>query len=280
MAIRSPSRPRILFSSSRRKRSIPLPDAPPAVPLNSGETLVEAIHVCRSRLGGSGGCRHPRPRRAVERSHHRRPPLRSSSRRRSPRPVTSTTVRPRLLRCEPVGVATGAAPAPRPRSTATTTRRARDRPRRARSAFGTAQNPDFDQLFWHCAPGNDPAKGHLMTGLDTLGYNIAWFSPKPSFSKVTEVCWDINETGMSHRKWTQVLFVDARPGADATRYPAGTVLDPVVHKVARGIGWLRPRLHEPELPTERPEHRGVPLQRHAGRPEGCLRARRQPEPVG
>ena len=91
-------------------------------------------------------------------------------------------------------------------------------------SFGTAQNPDFDQLFWYCAPGNDPAKGHLMTGLDTLGYNIAWFAPKPTFSKVSEVCWDINETGMSHRKWTQLLFVDARPGADATRYPTGTVL--------------------------------------------------------
>src|SRR5689334_4957777 len=26
---------------------------------------------------------------------------------------------------------------------------------------------DWSQLFWHCAPGGDPAKGHLMTGVDT-----------------------------------------------------------------------------------------------------------------
>jgi hypothetical protein len=82
---------------------------------------------------------------------------------------------------------------------------------------GTAQKFDFSHVFWWCAP-KGPASGHIMTGVDTTGYNIAWFSPKPLFSNVSQVCWDINETVMSRRKWTQVLFVSE---ADATRYPAG-----------------------------------------------------------
>jgi hypothetical protein len=49
-----------------------------------------------------------------------------------------------------------------------------------------------------------------------VSYNIAWFSPKPVFTGITKVCWDINETDMSARKWTQVLFLD---DADAHRYP-------------------------------------------------------------
>ena len=98
---------------------------------------------------------------------------------------------------------------------------------------GTAASLDFSQLFWHCAPGGDPAKGHLMTAVDTIGYNIAWFSPKPTFTAVSKVCWDINETQESSRKWTQVLFVGA---ADAVRYPAGTVTYPGGGGHARGTG--------------------------------------------
>jgi hypothetical protein len=87
--------------------------------------------------------------------------------------------------------------------------------------LGTPSALDFSQLFWHCVPGGDPAKGHLMTAVDTLGYNIAWFSPKPLFTGVSKVCWDQNLTTMSSRKWQQVLFVSE---ADATRYPAGVTL--------------------------------------------------------
>jgi hypothetical protein len=76
---------------------------------------------------------------------------------------------------------------------------------------------DYSQVFWHCTPGNDPTKGHVMTAVDTLGYNTAWFAPKPYFEGISQVCWDINITSMSHRKWTQVLFVGE---ADATRYPS------------------------------------------------------------
>jgi len=30
-------------------------------------------------------------------------------------------------------------------------------------------------VFYACLPGGDPAKGHLMTSVNTTGYNIAWF---------------------------------------------------------------------------------------------------------
>lgn len=69
---------------------------------------------------------------------------------------------------------------------------------------------DFDPLFWWC-------RQHIMTGVDIVGYNIAWFSPKGYFENVNRVCWDINLTEMSTRKWTQVLFVSP---TDATAHPS------------------------------------------------------------
>jgi hypothetical protein len=90
---------------------------------------------------------------------------------------------------------------------------------------GTPQALDFSQLFYWCAPS--VGGGHMMSVQSTLGYNIAWFSPKGYLTDVSKVCWDINETAMSRRKWTQVLFVSP---ADATRYPVGTS-----HPVAGGV---------------------------------------------
>jgi hypothetical protein len=99
---------------------------------------------------------------------------------------------------------------------------------------GTPQALDFSQLFWWCAPSGDPSSGHVMTGHDTTGYNIAWFAPHPYMTDVSRVCWDINETAMSRRKWTQVLFVSP---ADATRYPAGSATAAGgVPSTARGTG--------------------------------------------
>jgi hypothetical protein len=62
------------------------------------------------------------------------------------------------------------------------------------------------ELFWFCAPGGDPAKGHVMTSMTTLGYNILWFSPNQWFNDVSQVCWDQNLTNMGGRKWTQVVI--------------------------------------------------------------------------
>lgn len=69
-----------------------------------------------------------------------------------------------------------------------------------------------------------------MTGVDTISYNHAWFSPKAAFDGISKVCWDINETDESHRKWTEVQFVG---NDDAHRYPSGT---PTSAGVARGSG--------------------------------------------
>ncbi len=115
---------------------------------------------------------------------------------------------------------------------------------------GTVNQLDFSQLFWHCAPGGDPAKGHLMTGVDTFGYNIAWFSPKPYFTGVSKVCWDINETRCRRRKWT----------AGAVRQPgrrgplSGRDGDSGWASTARGtggfdLGYTSPDFRDPNGPT-------------------------------
>ena len=65
------------------------------------------------------------------------------------------------------------------------------------------------QAFYTCLPGGDPAKGHVMTSVNTEGYVIAWFSPKQTFNNVRQVCWDQNLTDLGGGKWTQVVFVTA-----------------------------------------------------------------------
>ena len=110
-------------------------------------------------------------------------------------------------------------------------------------AFGGTQSAiDFSQLFWYCAPGGDATKGHLMTGLTTTGYNHLWFAPKPEFTGISKVCWDINET-IEGGKWTEVQFVDH---ADATRYPVGTVTAGG-NSVARGTGGFDLGYTDPEF---------------------------------
>lgn len=118
---------------------------------------------------------------------------------------------------------------------------------------GDEQNLDYSQLFWHCAPGDDPTKGHLMTGVDTLGYNVAWFSPKATFTGVNQVCWDINLTEMSSRKWTQVLFVGPD---DAFRYPLGetTGAGPAA---ARGTGGFDLGYTAPDFRVDPGPHSGI-----------------------
>ncbi len=69
-------------------------------------------------------------------------------------------------------------------------------------------------IFYQCLPGGDPAKGHVMTSVNSSGYNIAWFSPKQYFTNVTRVCWDQNLTDLGGGKWTQVVLVSR---ADAQR---------------------------------------------------------------
>jgi hypothetical protein len=75
-----------------------------------------------------------------------------------------------------------------------------------------------DAAFFVCLPGGDPAKGHVMSTVNTEAYIIAWFSPKQTFANVHRVCWDQNIQFLGGGKWTQVLFLTqaevARSGGD------------------------------------------------------------------
>lgn len=73
-----------------------------------------------------------------------------------------------------------------------------------------------NEMFWWCAPGNDSAKGHIMTSLNTEGYGIASFSPNQTFSNVEKVCWDINSTDLGGGKWTNMVII---PASEYTRHP-------------------------------------------------------------
>jgi hypothetical protein len=88
-------------------------------------------------------------------------------------------------------------------------------------------------VFYPCLPGGDPAKGHVMTSVNTVGYNIIWFSPKQYFTNVTRVCWDQNLTDEGGGKWTQVVLV-AR--ADAER-------------VDNDLGFVGPGFEDPNGPS-------------------------------
>lgn len=71
----------------------------------------------------------------------------------------------------------------------------------------SGQNPD--RLFFWCAPGGDPAKGHIMSSLLTGGVADLSFSPRQTFTDPHQVCWDVNTTWLSSRKWVNVLVVPA-----------------------------------------------------------------------
>jgi hypothetical protein len=62
------------------------------------------------------------------------------------------------------------------------------------------------EVFWHCAPGGDPAKGHIMTGMGPagFGYAIVTFKPKQSFTGVDRVCVDVNATQLGGDKWWEM----------------------------------------------------------------------------
>jgi hypothetical protein len=73
----------------------------------------------------------------------------------------------------------------------------------------TSQVQASDVAFYHCMPDGDPAKGHLMTSVNTEGYVTVWFSPKQTFHNVSKVCWDQNITDLGGGKWTVVNFLTA-----------------------------------------------------------------------
>ncbi len=110
-----------------------------------------------------------------------------------------------------------------------------------------------------------------MTGVDTVGYNIAWFSPKPLFTNVsTGVLGHQRDRACRAASGRRCMFVGA---ADATRYPAGTPTGGGRQLVARRV---RPRLHVAGLPDRtRPEHGHLPAGRHARRVQAHAGDRRR-----
>lgn len=70
---------------------------------------------------------------------------------------------------------------------------------------GSVKN--VESVFYPCLPNNDPALGHVMTSVNTEGYVTAWFAPKQTFTDVTRVCWDQNETWLGGGKWIIVNFL-------------------------------------------------------------------------
>ena len=70
-----------------------------------------------------------------------------------------------------------------------------------------------DDWHYRCAPGDSPAKAHLMTSIgDTSGYSAGAFSPAQSFQGVREVRWSVNITDLGNRQWTEVTVIPASQG--------------------------------------------------------------------
>jgi hypothetical protein len=109
--------------------------------------------------------------------------------------------------------------------------------------WGTAYtNVDVtnSEMVWWCAPGNDPATGHMMTALDTGSIATVSFTPKATFNNVTKVCWNQNMNNLGEGKWINVFVIPAAaysgdpaygassadentPGAIPQRPPSGSV---------------------------------------------------------
>jgi hypothetical protein len=107
-------------------------------------------------------------------------------------------------------------------------------PNRSGRTVNVSESPrNTEQAFYACLPGNDPARGHLMTSVNTEGYVTAWFSPKQTFTNTHQVCWDQNFTFVGNGKWTQVVFLTAAEagsnpdlGFTSPEFPAGGASTP------------------------------------------------------
>ena len=69
-------------------------------------------------------------------------------------------------------------------------------------------DPGSTSNIYYCAPGNDAAKGHMMTTIDTTGVAVLSFSPKQTFTNVRKVCFDINtNNNIGAGKWVNAWIV-------------------------------------------------------------------------
>lgn len=86
-------------------------------------------------------------------------------------------------------------------------------------------NVENSEMVWWCAPGNDTAKGHMMTALDTDSIATLNFSPEQVFTDVRRVCWDQNMNNLGNGKWLNVFIVPNAAHTGDLAYAAGSGLD-------------------------------------------------------
>ena len=107
----------------------------------------------------------------------------------------------------------------------------------------TLDKSDRSSSFYVCNPGPSGTNEHGMTSVGHVdSYSVAWFSPKQTFSSISEVCWDVNISTdvLGHRQWWEVSVepVDG-PDVTAISWLAGTANVPdygEAHAVVLGFG--------------------------------------------
>ena len=141
----------------------------------------------------------------------------------------------------------------------------------------TSQEQAKDAAVYHCMPGGDPAKGHLMTSVNTEGYVTVWFSPKQTFRNVAKVCWDQNITDLGGGKWTAVNFLTAAEydgkadlGYTSPDFPKGGGPSSPQGPAANGVKVFRGEMHSYTDSKFHGGARGVRILDKAARYQHCV----------
>lgn len=95
-----------------------------------------------------------------------------------------------------------------------------------------------DDWIYRCAPAGDAEKAHIMTSIgDTSGYSLGAFSPATAFTGVREVRWDVNQTDLGDRQWTEVAVIPAdRFDFDDLPCSLDVPCDTTTHDVLGSVG--------------------------------------------
>lgn len=123
-------------------------------------------------------------------------------------------------------------------------------------ARGERANDFNDEWIYRCVPGGDLGKAHVMTSIgDTSGYSIGAFSPRAVFPSIREVRWDVNQTDLGDRQWTEVSIIP-EANFDLNRLPCtdDVPCDTTSHDEIGSVGiqWAGQRvrrINTPEMPN-------------------------------
>ncbi len=75
---------------------------------------------------------------------------------------------------------------------------------------GKAATGFNDEWIYRCVPDGDLDKAHVMTSVGHLGgYSIGSFTPGVVFNDITSVSWEVNQTDLGDRQWTEVKIIPA-----------------------------------------------------------------------